>query len=172
MRRAVSVSILLLVAFACVAQDASVGPSTKAERDRAVKVTQELEADPLNPAFKEDRQWLLDWIKAVPDITINVCFDPAQQKSEYRYSRELVYQKLFSSAAYIIDTSSRNRNELSVETAGVEGALKAYQAILKKYPTAHSPYWDRLLKKQQDGTLRDYVDSYMQTACGAQQTQA
>lgn len=171
MRRAVSVSILLLVAVACIAQDASRGPSTKAERDRAVKITQALEADPLNPALRQDRQWLLDWIKAVPDITINVCVDPMQEKTEYRYTSELLMQKLFSSAAYIIDTSSRNRNELSVEMAGVEGALQAYQAILKKYPTAHSAYWDRLLKKQQDGTLRDYVDLYMQMACGAEQTQ-
>ena len=171
MRRAVSLSMFLLVALACVAQDTSGAPSTRAERDRAVKITQQLEADPLNPALRPDRQWLLEWIKAVPDIVVNVCVDPAQEKSEYRYNRELVMQKLFSSAEYIIQSSSRNRNDLSVETAGVEGALKAYQAILKKYPDSHSPYWDRLLKKQQDGTLRDYVDAYMQTACGAEETQ-
>jgi len=171
MRCAVSLFVVLVMALASVAQDTSRGPSTKAERDRAVKITQQLEADPLNPALRQDRQWLLEWIKAVPDITVNVCLDPAQEKSEYRYGSELLMQKLFSSASFIIDSSSRNRNDLSVETAGVEGALKAYQAILKKYPSAHSPYWDRLLKKQQDGTLRDYVDTYMQTACGAEQTQ-
>ena len=171
MRRAVSLFIVLVAAFASFGQDASRAPSTRAERDRAVKISQELEADPLNPALRQDRQWLLEWIQAVPDITVNVCLDPAQEKSEYRYAKELLMQKLFSSASYIIDTSSRNRNELTAETAGVEGALKAYQAILKRYPTAHSPYWDRLLKKQQDGTLRDYVDTYMQTACGAEETQ-
>ena len=171
MRRIVLLFFILTCTLSAAAQQATGAPSTRAERDRAIKVSKELETDPLNPQLKPDRQWLLDWIQAVPDITVNVCFDPAQEKSTYRYTRELVQQKLFSSAAYIIETSARSRNELSVETAGVEGALKAYQGILKKYPDAHSPYWDRLLKKQQDGTLRDYVDLYMQKACGAEQTQ-
>jgi hypothetical protein len=171
MRRAVSLFVLLTFAFAGLAQDPTGAPSTRAERDRAVKVSKQLESDPLNPQLRQDRLWLLGWIQAVPDISVNVCVDPAQAKSNYRYTRELVQQKLFSSAAYIIETSARSRNDLSVEAAGVEGALKAYQAILKKYPDAHSPYWDRLLKKQQDGTLHDYVSNYMETSCGSEQVQ-
>jgi hypothetical protein len=58
-----------------------------------------------------------------------------------------------------------------VEEAGVEGALKAYQVIVKKDPQARSAYWDRLLKKREKGTLNDYVAHYMESSCGSQQTQ-
>jgi len=166
---------ILLIFFAAVvsyAQTSNRGPSTRAERDRALRVTKELEADPLSPQYDTDKQWLLKWIQDVPDITVQICVDPVEGSSNYRYSRELMMQKMFASAAYIIQTSSRERNDISTETAGVEGALKAYESILKKNPQAHSPYWDRLLKKEEEGTLHDYVARYMESACGSEQQQA
>ena len=170
MRRAVLAATFLLFTLACCAQDATRGPSTRAERDRAVKIAHELEADPLAPQMQSDRAWLLRWIQGIPDITISVCVDPAEGE-RYRYSRELLLQKMFSSVAYIIQTSARSRDDLSVEEAGVEGALKAYEAIVKKDPQARSAYWDRLLQKRQKGTLHDYVAHYMESSCGSQQTQ-
>jgi hypothetical protein len=166
---------VLLILFAAVfsyAQTSTRAPSTRAERDRALRVTKELEADPLAPQYQADKQWLAQWIQDVPDITVQVCVDPVEGNSNYRYSRELLMQKMFASASYIIQTSARERNDISTETAGVEGALKAYEAILKKNPQAHSPYWDRLLKKRDDGTLHDYVARYMERACGSEQQQA
>lgn len=170
MRRAILLAVLLFTA-ACVAQEGSRGPSTRSERDRALKITHALEADPLSPQLRTDREWLLRWIEAVPDIQINVCIDPVEGSGRYRYNRELMLQKMFSSAAYIIEHSARSRSDLAVETAGVEGALKAYEAIVKKNPEARSPYWDRLLKKRAAGTLSDYVANYMESACGSEQTQ-
>jgi hypothetical protein len=166
MRRATLVATLLLIAAVAVAQEASRGPSTRTERDRAVKIAHALEADPLAPSLRDDRDWLLNWIDAVPDITITICVDPASGNTGYRYNRELMVQKTFSMAAFIIEHSAQKNDDLAVEAAGVEGAIKAYQAILKKNPRAHSGYWDRLLRKQEEGTLRDYVSDYMLRACG------
>ncbi len=166
MRRAVLL-LTLMLAVVVLAQDGTRGPSTRAERDRAVRITHELEADPLSPSLRDDRDWLLAWIDAVPDITVSICVDPASARSDYRYNRELMVQRTFSMATFIIEHSSQKSDDLAVEAAGVEGALKAYQSILKKYPKSHSAYWDRLLKKQEDGTLRDYVSEYMLRACGS-----
>ncbi len=165
MRRATLLLILLLTASLVIAQEGR-GPSTRAERDRAVKIAHELEADPLATSLRDDRDWLLQWIEQVPDITISICNDPASDRSTYRYQRELMAQKTFSMAAFIIEHSSQKNDDLAVEAAGMEGALKAYQAIVKKNPRAHSPYWDRLLRKDQEGTLRDYISDYMLRACG------
>jgi hypothetical protein len=170
MRRLMLAFVWLLLVNAGLAQGDR-GPSTRAERDRAVKVTHELEQDPLSSNLRADREWLFQWIVAVPDITINVCVDPVAGAGEYRYNRELQMQKMFSSATFIIENSAQKGDDLAVENAGVEGALKAYQAILKKDPDAHSAYWDRLLKKQADGSLHDYVTNYMEQACGSEQTQ-
>jgi hypothetical protein len=164
------VCFFLLLSLTCFAQEGTRGPSTRAERDRAVKVAHQLEADPLSPALRANRDWLLGWIQAVPDITISVCLDPAEGAGRYRYSHELLMQKMFSSAAYVIETSARSRDDISVEEAGVEGALKAYEAIIKKDSQAHSAYWDRLLQKRAKGTLHDYVANYMESSCGSEQT--
>src|ERR1700690_4476593 len=51
------------------------GPSTAAERARAVKVARELEQDPLAKDAKENRDWVIQWIIEIPDITVNVCSD-------------------------------------------------------------------------------------------------
>jgi carboxypeptidase Q len=169
MRRATLIFPLLLIVVVALAQEGSRGPSTRTERDRAVKIAHALEADPLSTSLRDDRDWLLNWIEAVPDVTISICNDPASGNTGYRYQRELMAQKTFSMAAFIIEHSSQKNDALSVEAAGVDGALKAYQSILKKYPKAHSAYWDRLLRKQEEGTLRDYVSDYMLRACGSSQ---
>lgn len=169
------IAVLLAILLSCLlafAQDGTRAPSTRAERDRALKVTRELEADPLSPQYRDDRAWLIKWIQDVPDITVEICVDPAAASSNYRYSRELMLQKTFASASFIIQHSARDRDDIATENAGVEGALRAYEAILKKSPQAHSPYWDRLLKKREDGTLHDYVARYMEMACGSAQQQA
>ena len=165
MRRATLLATLVLIAAVAVSEE-SRGPSTRAERDRAVKVAHALEADPLATSLREDRDWLLGWIEAVPDITIAICVDPVSRNTGYRYNRELMYQKTFSMTAFIIEHSAQKNDNLAVEAAGMEGALKAYEAILKKDPRARSAYWDRLVRKQEEGTLRDYVSNYMLWACG------
>ncbi len=169
MRKVAVLAVILFAVVACFAQGDR-GPSTRSERDRAVKVTHALEQDPLSPSLRADREWLFKWIVAIPDISINVCVDPVQGSARYKYGHELTMQKMFSSATFIIENSAQKRDDISVETAGVEGALKAYEAILKKEPRAHSTYWDSLLKKRSDGTLRDYVSDYMEQACGSEQT--
>ena len=51
------------------------GPSTAEERARAVKVAHELEEDPLAKDAKKSREWMIQWIVEIPDITVDVCFD-------------------------------------------------------------------------------------------------
>ena len=169
MRKSGALALVFLATVVCLAQGDR-GPSTRAERDRAVKVTHALEQDPLSPTLRADREWLFKWIVDIPDISISVCVDPVESSGRYKYNNELMKQKMFSSATFIIENSARNRDDLSIETAGVEGALKAYEAILKREPRAHSSYWDGLLKKRADGTLHDYVANYMEQACGSEQT--
>jgi len=169
MRRTVVIALLLLLAVVSFAQGDR-GPSTRAERDRAVKITHALEQDPLSRGLRDDRDWLFKWLIGIPDISINVCVDPVEGSGKYEYSHELMMQKMFASGTFIIENSAQKHDELAVENAGVEGALKAYEAILKKEPRAHSSYWDGLLKKRSDGTLRDYVATYMEQACGSEQT--
>jgi len=126
---------------ACAARAQERGPSTPEERVRAVKVSRDLENDPLGKDAKDQRAWALDWIEKIPDITVNVCFDffgklPDPPRG---HSREITMQMIISSAAYMIEHPDKVKDEQAVTLAGLLGSLKAYQAILKQDAAARWP---------------------------------
>jgi hypothetical protein len=69
---------LFLVILTCLAPSlpdarAERGPSTAAERTRAVQVAKSLRTDPLSPEVQNDREWLIKWLIEIPDISVNLC---------------------------------------------------------------------------------------------------
>ena len=159
--RAITIATLLLGFFvvwnARAKQPQSRGPSTAEERTRAVKVAHELEEDPLAKDAKDNRDWVIQWIVGIPDITVNVCFDyfgkvpnPARG-----HSKEIVRQMIISSAAFMIEHPDKAKDEQAVATAGLLGSLKAYQEILKGDPDARWPYVDKIIQMRDQGKLDD-----------------
>jgi hypothetical protein len=135
------------------------GPSTREERARAVELARRLETDPFNAEAREWRRWLLTWIDEVPDITVNVCnlLSPLSG-SNRRFAREIVIQVIFTSAAYIIENPDKAAiDDDAAYIAGVRGALKAYESILKERPEARWHFLDDLLQKRDKGELDDWV---------------
>jgi len=135
------------------------GPSTAEERARAVKVSHELEDDPLAKDAKDNREWVIQWIVDIPDITVNVCFDyfgkvPNPPRG---HSREIIRQMIISSAAFMIEHPDKAKDEQAIATAGLLGSLKSYQAILKEEPDARWPYLDKIVQMRDQGKLDDFV---------------
>jgi hypothetical protein len=135
------------------------GPSTPEERTRAVKVAHELEEDPLAKDAKEHREWMIQWIVDIPDITVDVCFEyfgalPDPQKG---HSAEITKQMVLSSAAFMVEHPDKAKDEQAVALAGLLGALKAYQAILKQDPGSRWAHLDKLIQMREQGKLDDYV---------------
>ena len=135
------------------------GPSTAEERTRAVKVAHELEEDPLGKDAKENRQWVIQWIIDIPDITVTECDDffGAIPKTPRGRMREVVNQMVISSAAFMIEHPDKSKDEQAVATAGLLGALKAYQSILKEEPDSRWPYVDKVVQMRDQGKLDEYV---------------
>ena len=161
--RAVAVSTLLLgllfLSPAGAQQPQKRGPSTAEERARAVKIAHALEEDPLGKSAKEDRQWVIQWIVDIPDITVTECDDffGTIPRTPRGRMREIVNQMVISSAAYMIEHPDKAKNDQAVATAGLLGALKAYQSILKIEPDARWPYVDKVVQMRDQGKLDDYV---------------
>ncbi|MFB3915301.1 MAG: hypothetical protein ACE14M_01120 [Terriglobales bacterium] len=157
------VGFVLLMAMTMLAAEEKRGPSTPEERKRAIEITKKLEADPLDPALKSDRSWLVQWIVEIPDIVVPVCEDvlaPAlkEQQWRYKYSSELLAQQLAGSAVYLIEHPDATEDDFDISKAGLESALNAYQALMKKH--AKGARWlplDDLLNKRNKGELDDYV---------------
>jgi len=135
------------------------GPSTPEERTRFVAIAQKMEQSPLDPGLRPEREWALRWLIEVPDVSVNVCTAPLGDfmKKKYKYSSEIVVQLTFSSGQFIIEHPDQAQDKNAQYLAGVEGALRAYQSILKGKPDAKSKDLDDLIQKQTQGTLNEYV---------------
>jgi len=139
------------------------GPSTPEERAKAIKLTRQLERDPLGGETKKSREWLTSWLVVVPGVSVTVCaplLGPVAGGKTNRAS-ELVAQSMYSSAAFILEHPKKAQDDLATFLAGVEGALRAYEAILKSRPQERWPFLDDLLARRKAGTLGEYVRGAM-----------
>jgi carboxypeptidase Q len=169
MRKAVWICLAVLaLSSLLVAQDEPKrGPSTPEERQRFVAIAHRLEETPLDADLRPELQWALRWLVEVPDITVDVCTAPLGDfmKKKYKYSSEIVVQVTFSSGAFIIEHPDLANDTKAQYVAGVEGALRAYQSILKAKPDVKSKELDDLLQKKSQGTLPSYVRESAEKGC-------
>jgi len=163
-------ALILLLASPTLAQSKR-GPSTPEERQTAVKAAHLLESDPFNKDAKKTRDWFTLWLIEVPDIHIELCghYLGPVFGSKKNYDSELFMQTMFSSAAFIIEHPEQANDRVVVNLAGLEGALKAYDAILKAKPKARWEFLDGLIAKRDKGELSAYVQEITQTKCTGKQ---
>jgi hypothetical protein len=143
------------------------GPSTAEERAKVIALTHKLETDPLNPRAEEWRVWLAKWIDEVPDVIVPVCpgLLPQLLRSSRNYSHELAMQVVYSSTAFIVEHPERQVDQQAVFQAGVDGALKAYQSILKARPRARWYFLDSLIQMRDKGELKEYLRKQIDDNC-------
>lgn len=158
-----------LTSQVCLAQKR--GPSTPEERAQAVRLTRALEADPLNKDAKSAREWLTLWLVEVPDISVTLCTDylsglyEKKKDRDKNYAPEIATQMMFSSAAFMIEHPDQATDDIAVNKAGLEGSLKAYEAILQAKPKVQWAFLDDLIAKRDKGTLEDYVREIKTKKC-------
>ena len=138
------------------------GLSTPEERAKAIKIARSLERDPLAKDAPAKRQWLMNWIIEVPDIRFKSCIgllDPGVG-NQYRYSAEINQQIIFSAAAFTLEHPDHLRNDAGAYLAGVEGALRVYENLVKSAPDAKLAFLDDLVAKRDHGELADHVANW------------
>jgi hypothetical protein len=160
--------ISLLFALLSAAQnEPKRGPSTPEERKRFVEIAHKMEAAPLDPSLRKDRDWALHWMIDIPDINVNPCAELLGNfmESRYRYKPEINGQVAFSMAAFMIEHPEKASDIVAVNTAALEGALKAYRSILRVEPTAHSPILEAMSEREGEGKLTQYVRELTRKGC-------
>lgn len=166
-RMILSVSTMILVCTVALHSNSAFsqqrGPSTPEERAKAVQVARDLESDPLGPNAKDERSWITVWLIQVPDISVKFCTDllEPRPKPESHYAAEISTQMLFSGAAFVIGNPKKAKDQQAVYLAGLEGALKSYEAALKKDPEARWPSVDGIIEKRDQGKLDEYLKQAM-----------
>lgn len=157
--QAIRLGTVLLAVLAAVSPSRASKASTPEERAKAVSIARALEAEPLGKQAKEQRRWIVNWLIEVSDINVKACTNllgPAGGAKK-NYDSELFGQTLASAAAFVITNPDKAKNDIAVYGAALEGALKAYESILKAEPKARSPFLDDLLVKREQGQLAGYV---------------
>jgi hypothetical protein len=143
------------------------GPSTPEERKRFVAIAHKMENAPLDSSLHKERDWALHWMIDIPDINVNPCAELLGNfmESRYRYKAEINGQVAFSMAAFMIEHPDKMGDLVATNTAALEGALKAYRAILRIEPTAQSSFMEALAQQQSDGKLTAYVRELTKRGC-------
>ena len=137
-------STLILIAFLIAVTSLSAqqkrGPSTPEERTKAVQFAHDLENNPLGPQAKSEREWLLRWVMDVPDITVAFCPQilGTEPSDKQPYGTEIRTQLMFSQAAFLIENPDKTKDDLAIQTAGVNGSLKSTSAFSRTIPM-HAP---------------------------------
>lgn len=155
--------------FVCAplaAKAAERGPSTPEERKQALEYIRDFEAHPLSPAAIREREWLLRWIADIPDVHVTVC--PILNKlprGDKKDSSSIFLSEMFSQTAFLLENSDGQNNRLAEYQAGVEGALRVYEALLKAKPKDRQTYLDELVEQRNAGTLSDFVKARVPEAC-------
>jgi hypothetical protein len=157
-----------LVVLAGPASAVERGPSTPAERKKAVEITRRLERAPLAPKANDDRIWLLKWINDIPDIMVRTCsglLDPLPADDGEKFGRKLFAQSMFGMAAYMIENPAKKNDWVAVQTAGIESTLKTYEVLVKAKPAMRWEELDRLIQVRDQGRLSDLVEAQLE-GCG------
>lgn len=141
--------------------------STAKQRVKFVRVARDLEIKPLAFDAVQQRQWATDFIVHVPDLHLELCDGvisaPLREANE-NYNNQLSMQFLVSSAAFMIQ-HPKVKDPVKIQTAGVEGTLKAYESILKVDKNVRFEFLDGLMQQKKDGQLENYVAS-VSHSCG------
>jgi hypothetical protein len=68
-------------------------------------------------------------------------------------------------AAFVIENSGKKVDRFAEYQAGVEGALRVYEVLLKANPQDRQKYLDDLIRRRDSGTLEDFVKQRADAAC-------
>jgi hypothetical membrane protein len=102
----------------------------------------------------------------VPDLHFIVCdvlLDDALEG--YPFASEIEDQVAVSGAAFALEHQGKARHDAAVYTAGVEGALRAYEAVLRLHPDARAASLDDLAAKRDRGELGACVAELARVRC-------
>ncbi|MGD0858869.1 MAG: hypothetical protein ABR912_06090 [Terracidiphilus sp.] len=155
---------LLLAPIASTAADR--GPSTPEERKQALEYIHDFEANPLGPHAVEEREWVLRWIIEVPDIHVSVCtILDKLPKGDKKDASTVFIAETFSQTAFLIQNPDKQDDRLAEYQAGVEGALRVYEVLLKANPKDRQPFLDDLIERREAGTLAQFVKERAEAAC-------
>jgi hypothetical protein len=149
--------ILLCLSAAAIGQEQKLS-----DKEMLVKASQILEQSPFHEKAKDFRAWAVNYVIQTKDVDIIVCggdiVAPLLDKKN-KFGSELIAQYTIGMAAFKINNPEQANDENAAQLAGLESAVKAYQAMVKEKPKAQFAPMDDLAAKLANGELKKMVDA-------------
>jgi hypothetical protein len=128
------------------------------EVEQLIKSAHLLEEKPLDKEAREARSWAIEWLSATDKVTVTLCsLLVSNVDKKYKYGPELFGQYTIGMGAFKLEFPDKASDEDAAQLAGIESALKSYEAIVAAQPKDKNDFMDQLLARRGDGTLAGYV---------------
>jgi len=152
-------ALLLLVLVLASSVFAGSGPKGgQDEVDKLIKAAKFLEEKPLDKKAKDVRGWAVKWLIETDKVSVTICsLLISGLDKKYKYQSELFSQYTIGMGAFKLSTPDKAKDEDGAQLAGIESAMKSYEALLAEQPKAKNAFMDDMLAKRADGTLAKYV---------------
>lgn len=145
------IAALTLCVFSTILPAAAQEESDEA---KFVRLTRQLEKDPLRDVDKQMRAWMIQWLSDTPTLTVTVCNIVGLLDQPRVPNAEILFgQTMFGNGAYQIEHPGERSLPLTQQVAGVTSALRSYEALVAKDPDARFDSFDRLLEAEKANRL-------------------
>ena len=103
-----------------------------------------LEADPIDPEAFEERTALFTWLVETPDVHLSWCAGMLLEVTEENeeIGGIVLIHAILAGGVFVIEQPDQESDRSAISRAGISGALRAYEAILRTKPNWRSPLLD------------------------------
>ena len=150
--------LTIILAFLIVGLSAQMN-FAQSEKETLIKTVRALEEKPFDKETKKMREQSLRWVIETDQVSVTACggvMSPFLEKKN-KFGSDLMVAYTLGMAAFKLENPDKKGDENAAQLAGLESALKSYEAILKENPKGKFDAVDVLLTKRTDGTLPKYV---------------
>ena len=147
-----SIAFIVLLSNAVLAQN---------EKELVIKTARALETAPLSDETAKMESPALRWVIETDQVNIIACggiFSMFSDKKN-KNSTEMTGAYTIGMAAFKLENPDKAKDENAAQLAGLETALKAYEAIVKDKPKTRNEKIDQLVEKMHNGQLADLVST-------------
>jgi len=86
-------------------------------------------------------------------------------KGDKKDASSIFIAETFSQTAFLIQHPDKQDDSLAQYQAGVNGALRVYEVLLKANPKDRLPYLDDMIQRREAGTLAQFVKERAEAGC-------
>ena len=150
--------LTIILALLTVALSAQISYA-QSEKEMLVKTVRALEEKPFDKETIKMRERSLLWVIETDQVSVTACSGvmSAFLDKKNKFGSELTVAYTLGMAAFKLENPDKKTDENAAQLAGLESALKSYEAMLKEKPKGKFAAVDMLLAKRADGTLAKYV---------------